>query len=68
MKQTLEHKCCFPECENDPASVMIAKNKNETLSFYACKPHEPAVWNHVMKTYIKQEYSVELKISAGRMQ
>lgn len=59
-QESLEHKCCIPECKGHPSSVMTAKSECEVLSFYACKRHEPAVWKHMARTY-KNKYSMELK-------
>lgn len=60
MAETLEHKCCIPGCTGTPASVMVAKKENETLRFYACKPHEPAVWKFTMSKYRSEGYEMEL--------
>jgi len=61
MIETLEHKCCIPGCTGNPASVMTAKKEEQTLSFYACKPHEKAVWNYALKKYKSEGYEMNLE-------
>lgn len=60
MSETLEHKCCIPECTGTPASVMVVKKENETLRFYACRQHEPAVWKFTLRKYMKEGYDMKL--------
>lgn len=58
--ETLERKCCIPECTRTPASVMTATKDSKTLRFYACIPHEPAVWKHTIRKYSKEGYEMKV--------
>ena len=60
MSETLEHKCCIPECTRIPASVMTATKEGKTIRVYACLPHEPAVWKHTIRKYINEGYEMKL--------
>lgn len=60
MAETLEHKCCIPGCTGTPSSVMVAKKENETIRFYACRPHEPAVWKFTLRKYKPEGYEMKL--------
>lgn len=60
MNETLEHKCCIPDCKGTPTSVMTATKDGKTIRFYACTPHEPAVWKFTLRKYTKEGYDMKL--------
>lgn len=59
-QESLEHKCCIQGCNETPTSVMKATKDGKTLCFYACEPHEPALWKHTIRKYSNAGYEMKI--------